>query len=57
MLNLPGPEDTQRALAVLTRAVVRADGRGRLLRLSPGNMTTAEGIDRAQAALQTHRAG
>lgn len=52
MVKLPGPGDVQRALALLTAADVHADGRGRLLRLSPGIMTTAAGADRALAALE-----
>lgn len=57
MLKLPGPETLQRVLARLAQSDVHADGRGRLLRLSPGNMTTTEGIDRGLAALEASLLG
>ena len=57
MLKLPDAEALQPALIRLAQADVHADGRGRLLRLSPGAMTTAEGVDRALAALAGLRKG
>jgi kynureninase len=51
MVRLPQRSEPQAVLAGLREARVFADCRGHTLRLSPGTITTAEGIERAAAAL------
>lgn len=54
MLKLRDPEQVQDMLARLARVNVQADGRGNLLRMSPGVLTTENGIDRALEAMKSH---
>ena len=53
MARLADAAGAQAALAALCPAGVTADARGPVLRLSPGVMTTAEGVDRALGALRS----
>lgn len=51
MLRLPESAAPAEVLARFRAAGAFADARGQVLRLSPGVMTTAEGVDRMLAAL------
>jgi selenocysteine lyase/cysteine desulfurase len=46
MLKVPASADPRAVIAGLRKASVYADCRGDSLRLSPGNMTTAQGVER-----------
>ena len=52
MLRLPERLSAGRALEALRAAGCAADARGQVLRLSPGVMTTPDGVERALAALR-----
>ena len=51
MLELPGNTDPKAALKLLKENQVYADARGRVLRLSPGVLTTESGLDRLRQSL------
>jgi kynureninase len=51
MLRLNDAEAVKATLQAMDNAHVQADGRGRVLRLSPGVLTTAKGVERALAVL------
>lgn len=53
MLRLPDRLPAAQVLATLKAANLHADARGQILRLSPGVMTTAGGVDRLAAVLGT----
>jgi selenocysteine lyase/cysteine desulfurase len=52
MLQLDGPAMVKNALQALEHARVQADGRGRVLRLSPGNVTNGHGVERVLDVLR-----
>ncbi len=52
MLLLDDAAAVNRILEALAQVHVQADGRGRALRLSPGNVTTLQGIERALGVLR-----
>jgi selenocysteine lyase/cysteine desulfurase len=51
MLRLGSPEVAQATLAAFRARGLYADARGAVLRVSPGVVTTDEGVDRLVAAL------
>jgi len=51
MFRLPGSAPAPAVVAALAAAGLHADARGPILRLSPGVMTTAEGVARLETAL------
>jgi kynureninase len=51
MLRLDDADALKAALEAMDQAHVQADGRGRVLRLSPGYVTSAMGVERALAVL------
>ncbi|MBC7676319.1 MAG: aminotransferase, partial [Rhodoferax sp.] len=53
MLRLADAATAQAALQTLRNARQHADVRGATLRLSPGFVTTTDGVDRLIAALQS----
>jgi selenocysteine lyase/cysteine desulfurase len=52
MFRLPADADPAAVIAALREQAVFADCRGRTLRLSPGNLTTEEGVDRLLRSLR-----
>jgi selenocysteine lyase/cysteine desulfurase len=52
MFRLPADADPAAVIAALREQAVFADCRGRALRLSPGNLTTEEGVDRLLRSLR-----
>jgi kynureninase len=55
MVQLESADAVQTMIASLAAANVQADGRGRVLRLSPGVLTTHTGIERALAVMSRAR--
>ncbi len=56
MIRLASPEAAQATLAAFRATGLYADARGPVLRVSPGFVTTDEGVDRLIAALPGMRA-